>query len=150
MSSGRRNTMLAAAFLLGPALLSGAATIKPVAGATENTGASTSASVEASEPGAAGAQAGSAQTTVPTSKYAQSGSPRVELFLGYSYFRGMPTYASGNRMVGLNGGTASVAFNLNRYLGLVADFGGYRDTKLNLTGPGANPARDADSSGSVF
>ena len=150
MSSGKRNTMLAAAFLLGPALLSGAATIKPVAGTTENTGASTSASVEASEPGAAGAQAGSAQTTVPASKYAQNGFPRVELFLGYSYFRGMPTYASGNRMVGLNGGTASLAFNLNRYLGLVADFGGYRDTKLNLTGPGANPARDADSSGSVF
>ena len=150
MSSGRRNTTLAAAFLLGPALLSGAATIKPIAGTTENTAASTSASVEAAEVGVAGAQTGSTQANVATSKYVQSSFPRVELFLGYSHFRGMPTYASGNRMVGLNGGDASVAFNLNRYLGLVADFGGYNTTKLNLTGPGANPAREADASGTVF
>jgi hypothetical protein len=142
MISRRRNKTLAAAFLLGPALLSGAAAVKPIAGATENTGASTSASVEASEAGA--------QATVPMSTYAKSSYPRVELFLGYSHFRGMPTYADGNRMVGLNGGDASLAFNLNRYLGLVADFGGYNTTKLNLTGPGANPAREADASGTVF
>ena len=76
--------------------------------------------------------------------------PRFELFLGYSYFRGVPTLATGNRMVDLNGGDASLAFNLNRYLGLVADFAGYDDTQLRLTGPGANPARVADSSGTAY
>jgi opacity protein-like surface antigen len=83
-------------------------------------------------------------------KERQNQTPKVELFLGYSYIRGVPTYASGNRMVDLNGGTASVAFNLNRYFGLVADVAGFRDTQLNLTGLGANPPRVADSSGSVF
>jgi hypothetical protein len=48
----------------------------------------------------------------------------AELFWGYSYFRGGPAPGPGNRMVGLNGGSASIAFNWNRYLGLVADIGG--------------------------
>ena len=53
-------------------------------------------------------------------------------------------------MVDLNGGEASVAFNLKRNFGIVADFGGYDDTKLQLTGPGANPPGVANSSGTVF
>lgn len=150
MISGTRNRTLAVAFLLGPVLLSNAATMKPRPGATENAGTSTIASVEGNDTGATMMQAGSGQAATPGSKYAQEGYPKVELFLGYSHFRGMPTYASGNRMVGLNGGDASLAFNLNRYLGLVADFGGYNTTRLNLTGPGANPVREADASGTVY
>ena len=76
--------------------------------------------------------------------------PKIDIFLGYSYFRAVPTLAAGNRMVDLNGGEASVAFNLKRNFGIVADFGGYDDTKLQLAGPGANPPGVANSSGTVF
>jgi opacity protein-like surface antigen len=77
--------------------------------------------------------------------------PKVELFLGYSRFGTVFTdTVAGNRIVGLNGGTASIAFNLNRFLGLVGDFGGFNDTRLQLTGAGANPPRVVDSSGTAF
>ena len=76
--------------------------------------------------------------------------PKVDIFLGYSYLRAVPELADGNRLVDLNGGSASIAWNLNRYFGLVADFGGYDDTQLRLAGPGANPPSVVDSSGSAF
>jgi len=76
--------------------------------------------------------------------------PRVELFLGYSYLRAVPTYVTGNRLVALNGGRASVAFNVNRYLGIVGDVGGYADTELDLTGPGVPNPRVVSSGGKVF
>jgi hypothetical protein len=72
------------------------------------------------------------------------------VFLGYSYLRAVPTLAAGNRLAWLNGGSASVAFNVNRYLGLVGDFGGFNDTQLLLTGTGTNPSTVADSSGTVY
>lgn len=62
------------------------------------------------------------------------GVPRFELFLGYSYLRAVPTFAAGNRMVWLNGGSASLAFNFNRYLGLVGDFGAYTNSQMKFTG----------------
>jgi len=43
---------------------------------------------------------------------------QVEWFMGYSYLRAMPELAAGNRLVYLNGGSTSVAFNFNRYFGL--------------------------------
>jgi outer membrane protein OmpA-like peptidoglycan-associated protein len=70
----------------------------------------------------------------PYSRGANLGVPRVELFLGYSYVRALPTLAVGNRIMWLNGGSTSVAFNLNRYLGLVADFGAYTNSKVQYTG----------------
>jgi hypothetical protein len=77
--------------------------------------------------------------------------PRVEVFLGYSRFG---TWSNdtvpGNRMVGLNGGSASVALNLNRYLGIVGDFGGYDDSRLQLTGTGVNQPLVVNSSGTVY
>jgi hypothetical protein len=76
--------------------------------------------------------------------------PKVELFLGYSYLRGVPTLSPGNRMVDLNGGNASITFNVTHYLGLVGEFGGYNNTQLNLTGPGANPPGIVDSGGSAY
>jgi hypothetical protein len=72
--------------------------------------------------------------------------PKVELFLGYSYLRAVPTLADGNRMVWLNGGSASIAFNLNRYLGLVGDFGGFRDSEVKLM----NSNSVVDSSGNAY
>jgi hypothetical protein len=76
--------------------------------------------------------------------------PRVELFLGYSYLRGMPTYSPGNRMVYMNGGSTSIAFNLNRYFGLVGDFGGFDASEIDLTGAGANPAGTVNASGTAY
>ena len=77
--------------------------------------------------------------------------PKVELFLGYTH---VGTVANdtvpGNRMVALNGGSTSIAFNLNRYLGLVADFGGYDDSQLQLTGTGANQPLVVNSSGTAY
>ena len=76
--------------------------------------------------------------------------PKVDIFLGYSYLRAVPQLANGNRLVGLNGGSASIALNLSRYFGIAADFGGYDDTQLRLAGPGANPPSVVDSGGSAF
>jgi opacity protein-like surface antigen len=77
--------------------------------------------------------------------------PKVELFAGFTHF-GTPLNdtVSGNRMVGLNGGSASLAFNFNRYIGLVGDFGGYDDSRLQLTGIGANQPFTVDSSGTAY
>ncbi|HXQ26625.1 MAG TPA: outer membrane beta-barrel protein [Candidatus Acidoferrales bacterium] len=48
-------------------------------------------------------------------------SPKAEVFGGYSYAR-----LSANGLgVNLNGGSASVSYNPNAWLGLVGDFGGY-------------------------
>jgi opacity protein-like surface antigen/outer membrane protein OmpA-like peptidoglycan-associated protein len=62
------------------------------------------------------------------------GVPRFELFLGYSYVQAVPKLAFGNRLVWLNGGSASLAFNLNRTLGLVADFGDYTNSQMRFQG----------------
>jgi opacity protein-like surface antigen len=75
--------------------------------------------------------------------------PRVELFLGYSYLRAVPTDTNGNRLEWLNGGSTSLAFNFNRYLGIVGDFGGFNDSRLQLTGAGV-PSTVVDSDGTVF
>jgi hypothetical protein len=63
-----------------------------------------------------------------------AGTPKVELFLGYSYLHSVPTLETGNRLVWLNGGSASVAYNLNRHLGLVADFGALTNSQVKFTG----------------
>ncbi|QMV19765.1 hypothetical protein GOB94_14470 [Granulicella sp. 5B5] len=77
--------------------------------------------------------------------------PKAELFLGYSRFgTGSNNTVVGNRMVGLNGGSASIAFNFNRYLGLVGDFGGYDDSQLQFTGTGANQPLVVNSSGTAY
>ena len=79
--------------------------------------------------------------------------PKVELSLDYSRF-GVGLHSnlgtSGNRMVGLNGGSASLALNLNRYLGIVGDFGGYASNQLELTGTGANQPRAVNADGTAY
>jgi outer membrane protein OmpA-like peptidoglycan-associated protein len=62
------------------------------------------------------------------------GVPRFELFLGYSYLRAVPAPAVGNRLMWMNGGSASVALNVNRYLGLVGDFGAYTNSQMDFMG----------------
>jgi hypothetical protein len=93
-------------------------------------------------------EAASAQTA-PEAKHHET--PKVEVFLGYSRFgTESNNTVAGNRMVGLNGGSASVAFNFGRYLGIVGDFGGYDDTQLQLTGTGVNQPLVVNSSGTAY
>jgi len=96
---------------------------------------------------AATASASLPAAAMPQSGGADSLTPRVELFLGYSYFGNVGTSA-GNRIAYLHGGSTSLAINANRYLGLVADFGGYHADRF---GPGAPPSGNiVDASGNVF
>jgi outer membrane protein OmpA-like peptidoglycan-associated protein/opacity protein-like surface antigen len=75
------------------------------------------------------------------------GTPKAELFLGYSYIRNVPASA-GNRIDYLHGGSASLALNLNRHVGLVADFGA---SHANKFGPNAPPiGGTVDASGNAF
>lgn len=57
---------------------------------------------------------------------AQDETPTAEVFVGYSYLH--QNIANGG--FNLNGGSASVAFNPNRWLGIVADVGGYSGSPL--------------------
>ena len=59
----------------------------------------------------------------------QEQTPTVELFAGYSALH--QNIANGG--FNLNGGSASVAFNPNRWLGVVADVGGYHGSPLTTT-----------------
>ncbi len=52
--------------------------------------------------------------------------PAVELFGGYSYLRFNPRVNGTDQTFENNGGTASIAGNVNRWLGLVGDFGFYK------------------------
>jgi outer membrane protein OmpA-like peptidoglycan-associated protein/opacity protein-like surface antigen len=77
--------------------------------------------------------------------------PKVELFLGYSYWKALPD-STGNRIQGMHGGSTSLAYNLNRHLGLVFDFGGFKVDSLQFTntGPLFTPSRVVDADGSVY
>jgi outer membrane protein OmpA-like peptidoglycan-associated protein len=93
----------------------------------------------------------SIDAAMPYSGGMNVGVPRWELFVGYSYLRAVPTLAAGNRLEFLNGGSTSIAYNFNRYLGLAADFGGFNDTRLLLEGTGGVASVDDQvASGSVF
>jgi len=76
--------------------------------------------------------------------------PRVELFLGYSYLRGVPNLEPGNRFAWLHGGSTSLALNFNRYFGIVGDFGGFADSELRLKGIGSKDGIVIDSSGTAY
>jgi hypothetical protein len=71
---------------------------------------------------------------MPYSAGLNIGIPKVELFQGYSYLRAVPQLAAGNRLVWLNGGSANLAYNFNRYLGIVADVGALTNSEVKFTG----------------
>jgi outer membrane protein OmpA-like peptidoglycan-associated protein/opacity protein-like surface antigen len=73
--------------------------------------------------------------------------PKVEWFLGYSLWHAMPIEFS-NRMAYLHGGSTSIAYNFNRNIGLVADFGGYDNSRLTLFTPTAS--QTFNSNGSAY
>ena len=60
---------------------------------------------------------------------------KIDIFAGYSYVRDNPS-TSGVSGFNLHGGSASVAYNVNHWLGGVADFGGYHAN--NVLGSGAD------------
>ena len=80
---------------------------------------------------------------------AEGYTPKVEWFLGYSFWRATPT-SNGNRIGYLHGGSTSVAYNLNRYVGLVADFAGFDNSKLTLLGPAGSQTFNASGSAYTF
>src|SRR5271165_263390 len=55
--------------------------------------------------------------------------PKFDVFAGYSYVRENPG-TSGVGSFNLNGGSASVAYNANHWLGGIADFGGYHANNI--------------------
>jgi opacity protein-like surface antigen len=82
----------------------------------------------------AGKAAAQVSAAAPYSSGQDVGAPKVEVFLGYSYLQAVPKLAAGNRLVWLNGGSASIAYNLNRHLGIVADIGDYTNSEIRFQG----------------
>ena len=60
---------------------------------------------------------------------AQEGTPRYEVGLNYSWLH--VNSANQDRQRTGNGGSGSFAYNINNNVGLVADFGGYANTRIN-------------------
>lgn len=56
--------------------------------------------------------------------------PKVDAFAGYSYVRANPA-TSGAPNFNLHGGSASVAWNVNNWLGIVGDVGGYHTGEIS-------------------
>jgi opacity protein-like surface antigen len=59
--------------------------------------------------------------------------PKLDVFAGYSYVRERPSTGTANDF-SLNGGSASVAYNINNWLSGVADFGAYHNGNILGTG----------------
>jgi hypothetical protein len=61
--------------------------------------------------------------------------PRWEVFLGYTLVRVRPSPSPSTTF---NGGSASVAYNFNKFFGLVGDFGGYHANNVSNSGTNGN------------
>ena len=69
-------------------------------------------------------------SSAPQSSDQTEHAPAVELFGGYSYIRFNDKRLLDKENFDLHGGTGSIAGNVNRWFGLVADFAGYKVTGL--------------------
>jgi hypothetical protein len=142
------------AVLLMPAIrLCAEDAAKPASGISDGSAADSSVTAVA-DPGAflPGAPLSMA-AAMPYSRGLSSYTPRLELLVGYTYLRVFPTVGFGNRIYWMNGGSTSIAFNLNRYLGLVGDFGGFNETRLMITTgnpPQATGPYEAVDGGSAY
>ncbi|MGB8261073.1 MAG: OmpA family protein [Terracidiphilus sp.] len=124
-----------AAVLMPAFLLRADEAAKPAAGTTDAKASDSSASTAAEPTAASPSESmGAGGAVSPFARGRDIGTPTAELFLGYSYLRAVPTLAAGNRLVYMHGGSASLAFNLNRYLGIVGDFGAYTNSEVRFTG----------------
>jgi len=75
--------------------------------------------------------------------------PRIELFVGYPFWQATPE-TNRNRVLYLNGGSMSVAFNFTSHVGVVIDIAGFSDRKVRLPLNGIPPTETLDASGNVF
>jgi opacity protein-like surface antigen/outer membrane protein OmpA-like peptidoglycan-associated protein len=98
----------------------------------------------------AGESGSSMAAASPYADGQNTSTPKVELFLGYSYLQAVPKLASGNRLVWLNGGSASLAYNLNRYVGIVADVGDYTNSEIRFQGASGATVDVNDANGGVL
>ncbi len=130
LSSRKIATAVFAAFLVSALSLGAEEPRKP---ATDEAKGVSSRAAAGAEPAAALPGAWKA-AAMPYSEGLNIGTPKVELFLGYSYLQAVPKLAAGNRLVWLNGGSASIAYNFNRYLGIVADVGAMTNSQVKFTG----------------
>jgi hypothetical protein len=73
--------------------------------------------------------------------------PKFEVAAEYSFWRAMPTSRT-NRMGYLHGGSTSVAYNINSFLGIVGDFAGFDNNRLTIFTP--TSSQTFNSSGSAF
>lgn len=128
-------TAVFAAFLMSALNLCAEEATKP---STDNAKAVDSSAAAVAEPAASipygPMPLSSMAAAMPYSAGLNIGTPKVELFLGYSYLHAVPGLAAGNRLVWLNGGSASIAYNFNRYLGIVADVGALTNSQVRFTG----------------
>jgi hypothetical protein len=95
--------------------------------------------------------AANAQTVAALHSWGESENytPKIEWFSGYSFWRAMPT-ASSNRMGYLHGGSTSVAYNFDRYVGLVADFAGFDNSRLTLSSQTVSQTTDANGNAYTY
>jgi outer membrane protein OmpA-like peptidoglycan-associated protein len=135
LSSKLIATAAFAIFLLSAFNLRAGETAKPSTGddKTADSSVAGAANPDASLPSAPMPESSMA-AAMPYSRGLNSFTPRVEIFLGYSYVRAVPTLAVGNRIVWMNGGSASIAYNFNRHWGIVADVGDYTNSEIQFTG----------------
>jgi outer membrane protein OmpA-like peptidoglycan-associated protein len=69
--------------------------------------------------------------------------PKAELFVGYEYIHFVPSL-SGNPSVNFNGGGGAVNFNLNKVIGIKAEFTGATSSGANQTYAGYTLSRSAN------
>jgi hypothetical protein len=74
-----------------------------------------------------------AQGRAPQSSGIAQDAPKIEAAVDYAYVRGS-TVSTAGCCFNMNGGTASVALNLNEWLGLVGEGGGYYKSNLLNSG----------------
>jgi outer membrane protein OmpA-like peptidoglycan-associated protein/opacity protein-like surface antigen len=88
-------------------------------------------------------------SSVQNSDNPRTNYPKLEWFLGYSFWRALPT-STNNRIAYLHGGSTSLAYNFNHWLGLAADFAGFNNTRLTLSTPTGSETIDANGSAYTF
>ncbi len=102
------------------------------ASGTANGASSDGASAPAAKPPKAGKTTSAPKSGADPHVKPGTDYPHWEAFLGYSFFDFRPG-VSVPGPVHANGGSASLAYNLNRWFGVVGDFGGYHTGSINNT-----------------
>jgi outer membrane protein OmpA-like peptidoglycan-associated protein/opacity protein-like surface antigen len=121
---------------------------KKAATATDKDGTGGTANSHAAPAAGEAAPAAPAPAPAPPRGKRDGDTPRLELFLGYSNVLATPRSLA-NRIVDVQGGDTNIAFNFNRYLGLVGDFAGYHAHTLTFNDPGVASV-DVGADGKVF